>query len=303
MERPLKIMTEASGSLASAYMLKAVREAGHIPVGSDIMPWTPALALADEQIVFPRADDPGVWDVIESELKAHKIDVVLPSFYHSLLEWAERRDYFAERGVTVIVSSPQTMKIFLDKWLTYEFFREHGIPCPATSLKQEYPLIKPRLGSGAKGIYQTDQPTEMSGNISQAIAQGTEYTVDCLFDRFGQPIYIVPRRRALVRDGKSTQGETVEMPVIAEYIRHIARITPFVGMINFQCFVDDDGRIQFIECNPRLAGGMALGFAATENWIGPLINNLMTGQPIVPKPVRYGVRMIRYYAELFIYPD
>jgi len=303
MERPLKIMTEAAGSLVSAYMLKAVREAGHIPVGSDITRWTPALALADEQIVLPRVDEPGLWDIIESELLVHKIDVVLPSFDQTLLEWSERRDYFAERGVTVVVSPPQTMEIFLDKWLTYKFFCDQQIPCPLTSLKQEYPLIKPRSGSGAKGIYQTNRPVDMNGNISQTIAEGTEYTVDCLFDRDGQPIYVVPRRRALVRDGKSTQGVTVELPVIDEYIRRIAKATPFVGLVNFQCFVEGSGRIQFIECNPRLAGGMALGFAATENWIGPLMDNLFYGRPIQPKAVRYGLRMIRYYDEIFVPTD
>jgi len=303
MKRPLKIMTEAAGSLVSAYMFKAIREAGHIPVGSDITPWTSALALADEQLVLPPATAPGLWETIEAELAAHQIDMVIPSFDQTLLGWSERRDHFAGLGVTVPVSPPQTMGIFLDKWKTYQFFTANGIPTPPTSLEQKFELLKPRCGSGAKGIHRSIEPTDMEGYVSQALAVGEEYTVDCLFDRDGQPIYMVPRLRVMVRDGKSTQGQTARLPQVEKYIQRMAAAAPFAGLVNFQCFVDDKSEVQFIECNPRLAGGMSLGFAATENWIGPLVENFRHGRPMVPKTVRYGVRMIRYYADLFVYPD
>jgi carbamoyl-phosphate synthase large subunit len=44
---------------------------------------------------------------------------------------------------------------------------------------------------------------------------------------------------------------------------------------------------------------MALGFAATENWINLIVKNLVEGIPITPIKVRNGLRMERYYDEIF----
>jgi carbamoyl-phosphate synthase large subunit len=45
---------------------------------------------------------------------------------------------------------------------------------------------------------------------------------------------------------------------------------------------------------------MALGFAATENWIEPIVQNFWLGRAMKPKPVQFGLMMKRYYAELFV---
>jgi hypothetical protein len=49
--------------------------------------------------------------------------------------------------------------------------------------------------------------------------------------------------------------------------------------------------------------GMALGIAATENWISLIINNIVLGRPVNYEkinPVKYGLKMVRYYEECFI---
>ena len=61
-----------------------------------------------------------------------------------------------------------------------------------------------------------------------------------------------------------------------------------------------DGSVKFIEINPRIAGGTALGFASTESWITLIVNNIIGGEPIEPKLIQYGLEMRRYYAEIFI---
>jgi carbamoyl-phosphate synthase large subunit len=52
--------------------------------------------------------------------------------------------------------------------------------------------------------------------------------------------------------------------------------------------------------NPRIAGGMALGFAATENWIDLIVDNYINNKEVIAKPIQYGLRMTRYYSECFI---
>ena len=296
----LRILTEASGSMTAAYLIKAIKEAGHVCVASDIDEHCAGRYLADDFIAMPRKDDPALWQTIEALLAEKRIDVVIPSLDETLQGWAERKERLRAAGVHVILSAPEIIGICQDKWLTYQFFVDNGIPTPATSLTQEFSLVKPRCGRGAAGVTLATDPVDMTGMISQEFLEGIEYTVDVFCDRTSSPIYIVPRRRANVRDGKSTAGIVEAQPDIIRWIEIICQRLPFIGPVNFQCFVCPDGSIKFVEINPRIAGGMALGFAATENWIELIVRNIINNGDIAVKPIRFGLEMKRYYAEVFV---
>jgi carbamoyl-phosphate synthase large subunit len=295
----MRILTEASGSLTASYLIQAIQSAGYQAVGSDIDADNAGYCLADDFIVVPPKTDPDLWNIIEEELVTKKIDAVIPSLDETMLEWAVRRDYFRRKGIHVIISPEETVRICQDKWETYLFFQQAKIPCPLTSLKKDYPLVKPRLGRGSEGISITDSDVSMDGMISQQVIEGEEYTIDTFFDKDGVPVYIIPRKRVAVKNGKSTRGVVCRHDRIVHYIQMMAEATRFTGPINFQCF-DHHGDISFIEINPRIAGGMALGFAASENWIPLVVNNLIHGQSINPKSIKYGLKMVRSYAEYFI---
>lgn len=296
----MRILVEASGSLTSAYLIKAIQAAGHEVIASDIDPACAGRYLADGFVQMPKSSDPDLWDKVGSLLANARIDLVIPSFDETLLGWAQGLHTRNGGSATqILVSPPDVVDIFVDKWKAFEFFLAHGIPTPLTSLKQEFPLVKPRWGRGGKGVQVVHEPVDMSGCISQELAMGEEYTVDVLCDNISRPLYIVPRKRLSVRDGKSTQGVVVEHPGIERVVRALCAATRFRGPINVQCFCAAQGDIAVIEVNPRIAGGMALGFAATENWV-PLMVEMISGQEQFDSlPVRYGLRMMRYYAEVF----
>ena len=140
----------------------------------------------------------------------------------------------------------------------------------------------------------------MTGKISQQLITGIEYTVDVFCNNKSEPVYIVPRRRTKVINGKSVSGVVENNEAILSWVKVICEKLPFIGPINIQCFMLSDGTVKFIEINPRIAGGMALGFASTENWIRLIVSNLLGGEPVEPNPVKYGLEMHRYYAEIFI---
>ena len=299
--RKYRILTEASGSLTAGYLIKSVREAGHVCVASDIDPHCFGRVLADEFVLMPRAGDPELWQKIERLLVETRIDVVIPSLDETLLGWSERSVSLRERlGVQVVLSDPETVAICQDKWRTYEFFVANAVPTAATSLSQDYPLVKPRFGRGGSGVRVATQPVDMTGMLSQELLSGVEYTVDVFCDRDAEPVYVVPRRRMDVRQGKSTGGVVEQNESISGWVREVCRRLRFVGPVNLQCFVLPDGSVRFVEMNPRIAGGMALGFAATENWIGLIVRNILGGEPIVPVPIQSGLEMRRYYAEVFV---
>ena len=83
-------------------------------------------------------------------------------------------------------------------------------------------------------------------------------------------------------------------------VKKMAKQIKLEGPINFQFIEEEDCSLYFLEVNPRIAGGMALGMAASENWINPIIDNFIQGNPIKPKPIKFNLKMMRYYAECFI---
>lgn len=298
----LRILTEASGSLTAAYVINSIKAAGHICVASDIDANCFGRYLADDFVQMPQANEDTFWKKLEQILVAKQIDVVLPSLDQTLLGWSERKPLFREKGINVITSDAASVAICQDKWLTFQFFKKYGIPTPETRLTQDFPLVKPRLGRGAMGVKVTSQAVDMEGMISQELLSGVEFTIDVFCDRNAEPVYIVPRRRQHVRDGKSTGGIVEKNEKIISWVKTICQKASFYGPINIQCFICPDGTIKFVEINPRIAGGMALGFAATENWIALAIRNLIHGESICVKPVIYGMQMRRYYAEVFVPP-
>lgn len=296
----MRFLIESSGSLISGYLIKVIKESGNEVIASDIDDFNHAKYLADDFIIFPKSDHPELWNIIENELLLNKIDIVIPSFDITLSQWASKKEYFESLGIKIIISPFETIKIFCDKWETYNFFRSINIRTPRSSLKQEFGLVKPRTGSGGSDIYIGTQKKSMQGKISQEFIEGIEYTIDCLFNKEGKPIYIIPRKRLDIKDGKSTKGIVVEHKIIQDNIKKIAQNIKFIGPINFQCIGTKNKDIYFIEINPRIAGGMALGMAASENWISIILDNIIGNKDITPKKINYGLKMVRYYDECFI---
>ena len=203
-------------------------------------------------------------------------------------------------GIHVIISNSDVVETILDKFKCFSFFKKNNIPTPETSLENKYRLIKPRFGRGSSGIIiDSNDITSMDGMISQELIQGTEYTVDVFCDLQNNPIYIIPRKRLNVISGKSTAGIVEKKEKICEHVKKICSHAQFTGPINLQCFEKSDGEVVFIEINPRVGGGMALGFAASENWVNLSIKNLVQKQAITTQAIKYGLQMRRYYSEVF----
>jgi len=296
----MNILIEATGSLTSGYLIHAIQNANHRVIGSDISEFGHGASMCDGFIIMPKVSDVDLWDKVIQLLIEYEIDLVIPSLDEMLSGWSKRKESLKKQGITVVLSNLDTLNIFMDKFKAFQFCNDHNILTPKTSLQQKYKLVKPRFGRGGSGVYIGNQKQDMKGMISQDLIKGTEYTVDCFFDQNGEPVYIVPRKRMDIRDGKSTKGQVVEHCLINDCIKHIVNNVKFEGPINFQFIEKNNGALYFLEINPRIAGGMALGFAATENWINLIIDDYVNNKKIIAKPIQYGLRMTRYYSECFI---
>ena len=238
-------------------------------------------------------------------LQKEKVDLIFPSVDEGLLEWSRRKqDIKNKYEAQVIISDENAMEICTDKWKTYLFFKTNNIPTPKTSLEMKYDLLKPRNGRGSCGInykQNVDSTFSMNNYISQEIVSGEEYTIDVLCDFDSNPIYIIPRKRLDVESGVSIKGKTVFDKQIIEYTKQIIQALKPIGIINIQCFKNNE-TIYFIEINPRIAGGSSLSFASSDNWF-KAIEYFLKNEKYIIKEVKYNNYMFRHYQDTIVHED
>lgn len=298
----MNVLVEGIGSLVFNSQLKYYNEMGWNVIGIDIDNKSGGLYTGLKPYIVPRYSEKQCFDVIEYIIEKENIDLVFPSINEGLLDWSKKKDYFYNKyGAKVIISNQEVIRTCSDKWNTYNFFVENNIPTPKSALSAEYELIKPRVGRGSVGIFLRDDLTDtfnMAGNLSQQIVKGDEYTIDILCDFNSNPIYIIPRKRVGIASGASIKGVTVDDSLIISYCKKIVKKLKPVGIINIQCFKDGE-EVNFIEINPRIAGGSSLGFAASDNWfkaIGCFVDNI----PYNPKEIIYNRYMFRAYTDIIV---
>lgn len=292
-----RVFIEASGGMTSGYIIQNLKRAGATVIASDISKDNHSLALSDEFILMPSSSTDGIRLILENAIKKHNVDLVIPSLDETLLDWAHIAD---STNLNISISPIETISTFCDKWKAFKFFKDNEINTPDTSINPKYPFFKPRRGRGGSGIFTNENIQKLPEDyICQEYIKGQEYTVDCLFDDNGVLIYCIPRKRIKVASGKSVIGMTINHSGIIKEIVKFSKLIVFKGMINFQCIENERG-VFFIEVNPRLAGGMALGIAATENWFNLVIENIVNKKSIKPKvePI-FPLTMYRYFHEVF----
>lgn len=148
----MNIFIEATGSLTSGYLIKAIKEAGHRSIGSDISEFNHGKILCDDFIIMPKINDKNLWEKTLKLLVKHNVEVVIPSLDETMVDWASRILFFEKKRIKIIISPISTIQIFQDKWNTFQFFSKINILTPKTSLDSKYEIIKPRLGRGGTGI-------------------------------------------------------------------------------------------------------------------------------------------------------
>jgi carbamoyl-phosphate synthase large subunit len=178
-----------------------------------------------------------------------------------------------------VVDKPQA-DICRDKWLTYEFFRQTGVPTPESWLPETrlwepggvelpFPLfVRPRRGSAGADAFKVNNRSELDffcqyvpDPIIQRFISGPEITSDVICDFDGNVVAVVSRQRIAVRGGEVMKSITIRNDDVTEHCCQIAVKLKAVGPITVQCMLHD-GTPRFTEINGRLGGGVPLAIAA-----------------------------------------
>lgn len=128
---------------------------------------------------------------------------------------------------------------------------------------------------------------------------GSEYSVDVLANH-GESLIIIPRLREKIKMGISFVGVTENHLEIIEYSRRIVSLLKLHGNIGLQFRLNDNGVPKVIESNPRVQGTIVLCTAAGVNMVYNAVR-LALGEGAIntQQDVKWGVRMIRYWDEVY----
>jgi carbamoyl-phosphate synthase large subunit len=283
-------------------------------IGADSSRMAPALHFCDEQVMVPRVDDPAYPDAILRSVERRGIRLVVPLIDTELAVHSKLRPRIEASGATALISPAEAVAVTQDKYLTWQFFREIGVPAPDAALPGDgvdalgLPVVvKPRCGSSSENVSVclTTQERDIAlrttpDPIAQVLATGTELTLDVLTDLRGRPIEVVVRERIRTRGGESVVGVTVDHADVVMHALRIATALHARGPVTMQCFREHDGTVLFTEINARFGGGYPLADAAGADFAG-LIVRMCLGENIEPRlgAHRIGLAMSRYDRSVF----
>ncbi len=315
----MNVLVASAGRRTS--LLKAFQFAAHARNGrvwaGDADPLAPALQVADEGLILPRIGTSDYRSTIVEHVRAHDIDLVVPTIDPGLPPLAKARDALREAGSHVLVSTRSLLHLTSDKWRTLEHFSKQGTRTPASwrpehSDFDDWPdpvFVKPRMGSASKNarrVAREDVPRILSTldtPLLQEVIDAPEITVDALFDFEGRLLHYVPRLRIRTRSGESIQGRTLPDAEWRTWLRPLLRELGRLGAqgpVTLQAFRTEP-EPTLSEINPRFGGGFPLARAAGGDYPDWILQ-LCEGHSVEPKLGEYeeGLCMTRAHTEWFI---
>ena len=271
-------------------------------VAVDMQLTAPALVDADIAKKVPSIYDPSYIEALKTIIKEEDINAVVSLNDLELPILSKHKEELEALGAKIIISDPKVISIAFDKWKTFTFFKEIGVDTPKTylnlksSLKAieqgelQYPvIIKPRWGSASisidiaeneeelrlayqlqhikvkKSILSTASAEDMDQSILiQEKIDGEEFGIDILNDLNGNHYGSFVRQKMAMRSGETDKAASVIDGKYTEIAKKIAEHTRHVGNMDCDFFVKD-GKVYYLEMNPRFGGGYPFSHEAGIN--------------------------------------
>lgn len=215
-----------------------------------------------------------------SHLRKNAYDCFLPLSDTVVKQVAAHRQLFSQL-TNIVLEDDSSLETGFDKWKTMELARTLNIPHPRTffvtdlneinHLKDQIPfpaVIKPRFGSGAKGVRFVYKPEDLLPQyqrvhrhfnfplVQEAIPPTSpKFGVQCLSNRNGQiRAAVVQRfcRQYPFTGGPGSCFETVDRPDILSLGTGLMEKLGWQGVAQIEIMEDKrDGLLKLMEINPR----------------------------------------------------
>ena len=288
------------------YFRQALAGRGQI-FASDATLSAPALQEADRAFLVPPVTDPDYFNILLEICREHHVRLLFSLNDLELPLLARQRFQFLSVGTIPVISSPTVVDLCFDKWATWNFLQEIGVPTPLTFIslaeaqdalsrsELAFPLVvKPRWGTASFGIDYPESTEEMALTwelgrmrlqrsfllaasvdkecclIAQEKVTGTEYGLDIVNDLEGRHVTTFVKRKLSMRAGETDKAITVTHPALEAVGRRIGEALGHIGNLDCDVFVDGE-RFWVLELNPRFGGGYPFTHRAGANLPAALI--------------------------------
>jgi carbamoyl-phosphate synthase large subunit len=245
--------------------------------------------VADSFWEMPSLKESNVEEIIRYCHKA-MIKLIIPTRDGELEYWAKNENQFSDNGISVLISSLETVRICLDKLAFYEFAIEHGFKAIPSTCNSEFLsdeslyVVKERYGAGSKsiGISLTyEEALKHSSALEEPMFQPLVVGREISADVWIIPGYyesVVLRYRTLVVDGESQITQIFREAAIEELLLNFVRKLKIIGVAVIQAILDDFGDLHIIECNPRIGGASTASNAAGSRAFTKMIQYYLLGE-------------------------
>ncbi|MBM9467622.1 ATP-grasp domain-containing protein [Nakamurella leprariae] len=314
------MLVTGAGGAAAVAILRSLR--GHYRLAAaDINPVAVGLYLVepDQRWLLPRGDDPTFVPALLDAAQRSGADLVVPTVDVESPRIATARDEFTARGIRLLLESPETLAVCLDKFELMRRCAEH-VAVPRTvlwtggtedadvaALAAPF-VIKPRAGAGGRGVAVLADVSALASYprdgqwIVQELLPGEEYSIDVLARPDGHVVAAVPRRRDLVDSGIAIAGRTVADDALVRYGTDAARAVGATGVVNVQVRRAVDGTPKLLEINPRFPGTMPLTIASGVDMPVLAVQAALGGELPDHLPFRE-VAVVRHWEDVIVPVD
>lgn len=296
------------------YFKQALGNGGKVFASNSV--FTHTLAKADGFFLTPNIYDKGYIPFLLNKCCENHISAIIPLFDIDLPVLAKNRKLFDEINVTLIVSDYKVTEVCNDKLKTFSFLKGLGLQQPLTFIDLEnvktairggemvFPCyLKPRWGMGSIGVYMAENEIELDilysklqrdvfktylkyesladtrhpVVIQQALI-GQEYGIEILNDLNNNYVATFAKKKVAMRAGETDIAETVNPELFESVGISLSKALKHRGMLDVDCFVNDNGDVFVLELNCRFGGQYPFTHLAGVN-VPKQIIEWMEGRP------------------------
>lgn len=139
---------------------------------------------------------------------------------------------------------------------------------------------------------------EMPEVVVMEAIPGAEFSVDLIADH-GKILYMCARQSNVITASIPQAATLFEDKKAYKICKDVVRLLKIDGNADFDFKYDADGNPVLMEVNPRIAATMAIFKAGGMNLVYLRLKQLL-GEELPKIDVKYGVRLVRRYLEMFV---